>query len=182
MNNPYESKTNQDCRRDPFLGFKPKMVILDDDPIVTTVIREHIQTCYPIAEVRAYNEPVIKGGYDVYFVDNDFNGKRLASILVSQIREISPNALVVALSSTLDLDELRRLVNQGCNVVYNKRFPQKSQDAREVIDNYIKVLRENQGFQKRGRFIDLLGSLRSLLDQWNVRLNKNIPENITKNN
>jgi DNA-binding NarL/FixJ family response regulator len=152
--------------------FKPRILIVDDDPIVTAVIQQHLRKHYVEAEVCFTNEPVIRPGFDIYFLDNDFGGAAMANRLLRQIRELSPQALVVALSNTLDLPVLQDLMNGGCNVVYDKRYPAESKEAREVINNYLKILEDRYNSSSRASLVNLVGSLKQLLGAWNSRLAK----------
>jgi len=154
--------------------YKARFLIVDDDQVVTSFFRAHLGCHFPKALVEVENRPWIAPGYDVYFVDNDFGGKRMATKLISEIREIEPQALVVALSATLELDTLRRLVNLGCNAVYSKRNPDLSSDAREVIANYLSVVERKHALgTRRSRFTSTVASLFDLLAEWNKRLDDN---------
>ena len=154
--------------------FQPKIIVIDDDSIVTSVIRHHLKTNFPQAVIEVSNEPIVRPGYDIYFLDNDFGGLPMAKSLLQQVREASPHALVVALSNTLDLEVMRDLINGGCNIVYDKRYPADSIEARQVIYNYLAVLEDRHNQVNRPGLIDLANSLKRLLGEWNARLNKEI--------
>ena len=162
--------------------FRPKILVLDDDPIVTTIISQHLKVTFPTATVSVSNRPVVEPGFNIYFIDNDFDGEQMAASLLDDVRECAPHALVVAMSTTLNLDDLQSLVNRGCNVVYNKRRPQDSKDAQEVIEKYISILEESHLQKRKTDFIDLLRSIKELLKQWNQRLSREIPSGFSKSN
>ena len=155
--------------------FRPTILILDDDPVVTRVIGQHLKVTFPECDVSVSNKPEVIPGFNVYFIDNDFDGKHLAKDLLSQVRQLAPHALVVALSSTLTMDDLQALVNRGCNAVYSKQNPHRSEEAKEVIRQYISVLQEREEVKDTYGFLDLLHSMKALLSQWNHRLSKQLP-------
>jgi DNA-binding NarL/FixJ family response regulator len=90
--------------------------------------------------------------------------------LLRKIRQVSPNALVVALSNTLDLETMEQLMNGGCNAVYNKRFPERSADARAVIRNYLEIVSGLKAGRAPGKITDVARSLRQLVSEMNKRL------------
>ena len=157
---------NKDSRK----GFSPRMLILDDDPIASAVIRKQLQLSFPEAVVDIQHDPQVLPGYDVYLVDNDFNGKYLAGHLVKEARSLSPSALIVSLSSTLDLSTLYEMVNDGCNAVFDKGNPHESWQAKQVIRNYLTVLSDAYLSRKKFSVVQLLFSLKRLLKEWNTRL------------
>jgi len=175
MINKIENETNNSrgvsSKHQPF---RPRFLILDDDQIVATVMHRHLGTCFPNAIIEISTEALALPNYDIYFIDNDFGGKQLAFTLLNQIREISPFALVVAMSNTLDLRVMKELVNGGCNAVYDKRFPEQSNAAREVIQNYISIVEEKSSRSNQNTLIEVIRSIKTLLWQWNKRLEKSI--------
>ena len=170
MKNPDDSPTATLAALHEHDTMAPRMAILDDDPIVSKVMRVHLLNSFPEATVEVYNDPVVEPGFDIYFLDNDFNGRQLGLKLLRDIRRISPHALVVALSNTLDLETVTKLTNGGCNAVYNKRFPQNSDDARDVIRNYLAVLAQMRSRKNGFSMADMIHSMKRLLGEWNQRL------------
>lgn len=158
------------------------MLLIDDDPVVTTVFKAHLNGSFPNALVEAINQPQAVPGFDVYFVDNDFDGEHLACDLITEIRQVEPQALIVALSSTVNLDTLQKLMNLGCNAIYSKRDPQASADARSVISNYLAILeKQNATSQSRGAFSSTVASLFELLGEWNRRLSIDLSKDASSN-
>jgi|GEM_PF-1315244 len=156
-------------------AFQPKFLIMDDDTVVTSVFKAHLGAHFPWVKIHVSNQPIAEPGYDVYFIDNNFDGKHLAAILIDQIRQLEPQALIVTLSATLDLNALRQLVNLGCNAVYSKQAPIESSDARRVIGNYLGIIdRQLTDSENRNSFSDTVSSLFQLLDAWNRRLGANL--------
>ena len=146
--------------------------IIDDDPIASAVMKTRLTNQFPNSEIKTSKEPIVMPDCDVYFVDNDFGGKSLANVLLRQIRELNPNALVVAMSSTLDQDELEALINGGCNAIYNKNRAAQSKEVFEVVENYMNALKKQASNRKPIRGI--IHSIHDLIEQWNRRLSNEI--------
>jgi len=155
----------------PQPNVQAKMLVIDDDPVVTTVFKAHLSSIYENVQIDTVNEPKAIPSYDIYFIDNDFNGEHLACELIEQIREVEPQTLIVALSRTVNLNTLQKLMNLGCNAIYNKRDLQQSADARMVISNYISFLeKQSANGENRNVFSNTVSSLFELLGEWNKRL------------
>ena len=152
----------------------PKLCIIDDDPIFTAVLKARLQNQFPDLSIETESDPVISPGYDIYFIDNDFNGDSLISVLLRQIRELNPNALVVASSNTLDAEKLVELMNGGCNAAYEKSAPEGCAEVFSVIENYLSVLKRQLSLNNGKPLQGLVQSLQSLLREWNRRLSHNI--------
>jgi DNA-binding NarL/FixJ family response regulator len=147
--------------------------IIDDDPIAAGCMRTRLLQKFSQCSVTVYDEPIVTPMLDIYFVDNDFNGQRMATQLLREIRELNPNALVVAMSSTLEQSTLLALMNGGCNAVYDKNKPHECDAMFEVIENYLSVLQQLRVGHTRNPFRSVVLSLRELVHEWNNRLNKN---------
>lgn len=150
---------------------KFRALIMDDNPIITAVMQEHLKVFFPSIVSSVAHEPTVLPDFDIYFVDNDFEGEHRGISLVRQIRDISPNALVVALSNTLNVEEFSKMMNQGCNLSYDKRNPMNSTAAREVINNYLDLLKEQMIAQSKNKLQRAISSVQHLLSTWNNRLN-----------
>lgn len=144
--------------------------IIDDDPIAALSMRHRLNLKFPECTVNTYLEPIVTPMLDIYFVDNDFNGQAMATALLREIRELNPNALVVVMSSTLDNETLQKLMNGGCNAVYDKARPHDGEAVFDVIANYMQVLTQIRKSQTRNPFGRAITSLSELLKQWNQRL------------
>ena len=168
-------KTNTDIIKNTQNGIAPRFLIMDDDSIVTTLFKRHFETHFPDAEIDCVNKPEAEPGYDVYFIDNDFGGRRLARQIADEIRRFQPNAFIVTLSLTIDFHQLRELVNSGCNAVYSKNTPDSSVDVRKAIREYLIAKEEAATLEKSGKTINFtLQSITSLIRQWNRRLQTNL--------
>lgn len=153
-------------------GAQIRIGIIDDDPVVALYMRRRLSMKFPESTVTTYSEPIVTPTLDIYFVDNDFNGQLMATALLSEIRKLNPNALVVAMSSTLDNETLQKLMNGGCNAVYDKNHPHDGEAVFEVVANYVQVLTQVRKGQTRNPFGRAVTSLSELLKQWNQRLSK----------
>ncbi|MFT5825809.1 MAG: DNA-binding NarL/FixJ family response regulator, partial [Yoonia sp.] len=151
----------------------PRIGIIDDDPIAAGSMRARLLQKFSQCSVTVYDQPIVTPMLDVYCVDNDFNGQPMATTLLREIREQNPNALVVAMSSTLEQPTLLALMNGGCNAVYDKNKPHDCDAAFEVIANYLAVLQRLREGHTRTPFSGAVLSLRELLHEWNNRLSKN---------
>lgn len=124
----------------PNRPFQPRVLILDDDPIICRVFTIHLLNAFPGANIECSHEPIAKAGYDVYFVDNDFEGIHMGENLIEKIKELSPEALVVCLSATVTPEKICSLISKGCNLVYDKAQPQNSHGARDIINGYLEII------------------------------------------
>jgi DNA-binding NarL/FixJ family response regulator len=154
--------------------FRPRFYIIDDDPVVSKVMEARLLAQFPHSEITSTTDPVVTPDYHVYFVDNDFGGTKLATLLLRQIRELNPNALVIAMSSSLDQPALESLMNGGCNAIYNKNCPEQADEVFEVIENYTNIIRNKQSLNNRTPLRGIIHSLQALIQQWNQRLDKDI--------
>lgn len=155
----------------PKLCTKAEIGIIDDDPVVSTFMQALLRRQFPECNVQVIHEPKAPPLLDVYFVDNDFEGRPMATILLTEIRKTNPNAMVVAMSACLEERTLRELMNGGCNAVYDKNHPEDSDTVFEVVRNYLHTL-EQVGIKRSPRLAitKTVSSIRDLLSEWNQRL------------
>ena len=153
---------------------QPRFFIIDDDPVIGNVMRARLTAHFPDCEITHTTEPVVAPNYHVYLVDNDFAGERLATHLLRQIRELNPNALVIAMSSSLDQKALEQLMNGGCNAIYNKASQSQAKEIFEVIENYLAIIKNRHLLDTEKPLRGVIQSLQGLIKQWNQRLTKDI--------
>ena len=151
---------------------KYKVGIIDDDPLICDVVSSVLRSNFEDIEVYIYNEPVVSPTLDIYIIDNQFDGECYIKGLLKEIRSCNPNALVVAMSATLDFDVLRELMNSGCNAAWNKNWDQ-SEEILNIIKTYIHTLERAKTKQSKG-MKGAFDSLTDLLTQWNERLKNDI--------
>lgn len=126
----------------------------------------------PPFECETRDQPNVDGQFDVYFLDNDFQGRRVAAELAQHIRQRRPGALIIAFSGTLDQQTLKKLINAGCSGACDKSVPSDLDDAIGVARQFIDKLKQQREAERpqRGGLVDAVRSIRGLLDSWNTRL------------
>jgi len=148
-----------------------KALLLDDDPYALEFLRAILSERYPGLAIDTRSEPDPTGEYDVYLLDDDFEGVRLAGKLARRIRAQRPAALILAFSASLDGATLKELLGAGCNGVCDKRVPGDLPEMLVALDRCIEELEErNQEppADLSGRY--LVKTFRELFRQWNERL------------
>ena len=152
-----------------------KALVVDDDIWSLRMITGMLAQCFPDIAVEAREEPDCSGDFDIYFIDNDFNGRPLAKDLAIEIRQRDPDALVVAVSSKLDSDLLRELINLGCNGACDKSVAGDMPRAMEIVGAFIETRARMAAAtsvesSSSGGLVGTINSIRGLLREWNQRL------------
>ena len=148
-----------------------KALLLDDDPYALEFLRAILSERYPGLEIHARSEPDPTGEYDVYLLDDDFEGVRLAGKLARRIRAQRPEALILAFSASLDDRTLKDLLGAGCNGVCDKRVPGDLPEMLEALDRCMSELEREQHRPPSDlstRY--LVNTFRDLFRAWNRRL------------
>jgi len=150
-------------------GKGSRALVLDDDKYALEFLRALLAERYPELEVVGRLEPDPDGVFDVYFLDDDFEGIRLAGKLARRIRVRQPEAIIVAFSASLDARTLRELIDAGCNGVCDKKVPG---DIPEMLASLDRCLEEVAAARSRELTAKghLLGTFRDLFAEWNRRL------------
>jgi DNA-binding NarL/FixJ family response regulator len=148
-----------------------KALLLDDDPYALEFLRAILSERYPGLSIDVRSEPDPTGEYDLYLLDDDFEGVRLAGKLARRIRAQRPEALILAFSASLDGQTLKDLLGAGCNGVCDKRVPADLPEMLASLDRCIEEVEE----QRAERPSDLTGrylvkTFRELFRAWNQRL------------
>jgi len=143
---------------------RPRALLVDDDPWALRWLAASLAARFPELEVVARDSPDVSGAFDLYLVDNDFAGRRLAGELAATIRRRRPGAFVMAVSSDLDRPTLKALVNAGCQGACVKSDAQEVEEALQAVGAYL------QARSRRGGVADALRAIEDLLVQWNGRL------------
>lgn len=150
---------------------KYRALLVDDDPDSLALLRHMLERGFPTLSIETRSQPHVDEGFDLYFVDNDFNGSCLAGELAETIREISSQSLVVAFSARLDAATLKRLINAGCDWVCDKSMPEEMLKMLKMVESYIDM--RNSDLQTDSASTGLLPTVRAiteLITQWNTRL------------
>ena len=138
-----------------------RLLVLDDDPWARRLIEHRVRARFPSLSISATAEPAAAPGYDIYLVDNEFDGDRVATGLVAELRRVAPEAAIVVLSAQLDAWTLRRLIASGCNGAFDKCDP----DDWDALEAQIEAR-----LQRRPRPRGALGAARGVLEAWSTRL------------
>jgi hypothetical protein len=145
-----------------------RVAIIDDDPVIGGIMTVALNGRFPELDTYLYTNPDIIPKMDIYFIDNEFNGKYMASRLLLDIREVNPNALIIAMSATLELKTVEYLMNHGCNGVWDKNhIGSQSDDVYTIIENYINIM--NKVKAKKDKQCSLK-SIQNALSKWNKKL------------
>jgi CheY-like chemotaxis protein len=142
-------------------------LLLDDDPWALELLRGHLEEFFPTLTAVTRLEPDPSGDFDVFLIDNDFNGVDHAEVLARQIRHRLPHALIVAFSATLSATVLRRLINGGCDGACEKANPAELLQLFGIIRAHLGARR--QRLRETG-FLGAVRAVRGLLAEWNKRL------------
>jgi DNA-binding NarL/FixJ family response regulator len=150
-----------------------KALLLDDDPYALEFLRAVLSERYPDLAIDARAEPDPTGEYDVYLLDDDFEGVRLAGKLARRIRAQRPEALILAFSASLDGPTLKELIGAGCNGVCDKRVPADLPEMLAALDRCLNEIAEQHSeppSDLSGRY--LVKTFRELFRAWNQRLDE----------
>ena len=148
-----------------------KALLLDDDPYALEFLRAILSERYPGLKIDVRSEPDPTGEYDLYLLDDDFEGVRLAGKLARRIRAQRPEALILAFSASLDGQTLKELLGAGCNGVCDKRVPADLPEMLSALDRCVSELEEQRSeppSDLSGRY--LVKTFRALFQAWNQRL------------
>ena len=150
---------------------KKKIAIIDDDPFVVAHLKSALLRRIPEAGVLGIVEPVAPAGFDVYIVDQDFNGDSRGQDVVQRIRSFNPGSLVLAYSAHLDRDFLRALLREGCEGAFDKGSLEDLDAMIDIIESHfatsgsVEIAVSGVGNTVR--------AISGLLHEWNLRLATN---------
>ncbi len=146
-----------------------RALLLDDDKYALEFLKTVLAERYPDLEIDTRLEPDPSGDYDLFFLDDDFDGIRLAGKLARRIRTRRPEAVVLAFSASLDEGTLKELLGAGCNGVCDKKVPSDMPAMLEALDRcLIELNRSRMRASSTSGF--LLNTFRDLFREWNRRL------------
>lgn len=148
---------------------QPTLLIVDDDQDAAEWLSFSLQSRFPQLKIDIRLVPDGSGTYDIFLIDNDFNGTCLASELARVIRSANSEALIVAFSAYLDRQTLKQLVNLGCDGACDKSDPQDVERMSQIISAYLDKLNQMPKKNSSG-FLGAVRSISELLRQWNQRL------------
>jgi DNA-binding NarL/FixJ family response regulator len=148
-----------------------RALLLDDDRYALEFLQALLLDRHPDLSIEMRSTPDPSGAFDVYFLDDDFEGVRLAGKLARRIRAQRPEALILAFSASLDAPTLKELLASGCDGVCDKKVPS---DVPEMLDALDRCLAE-LSVASRSPVVDphrphLVATFRELFHEWNRRL------------
>ncbi|MCK0067853.1 MULTISPECIES: hypothetical protein [Kordiimonas] len=146
-----------------------KLLILDDDLHYTGMLALKLKARFPELKVSSSTQKTLIHGYDIYILDNDFNGQKCGARLAEQVREQAPDSLVIILSGTLELELLKRLVNCHTAGVFDKGNIDELQAMNELIEAYIQS--ENlKPTENKISFAETFSGISDMISEWNKKL------------
>ena len=150
-----------------------RALLLDDDEYALEYLKAVLLDAYPKLEIETRLHPDVTGDFEFFFLDDDFEGIRLAGKLARKIRVTHPNAIVLAFSASLDARTLKELLAAGCSGVCDKKVPSDMPTMLAALGRCIDELAETTSQKRRGR-TRLITTIRSLFREWNQRLDTQV--------
>ncbi len=147
-------------------------LVMDDDLWSLRMMKGILRECFPQMQIHVRDEADCSGDYDIYYLDNDFNGYRVAARFASEIRARRPDALIIAYSANLDADTLKSLINAGCNGVCDKGQPDDLPRTMEITRAYVEALLAPASPSRPTGVTHTIRSAKELLHEWNSRLDR----------
>lgn len=152
----------------PDRGEGLRALLLDDDEYALDFLEAILRDRYPGLALERRLEPSPEGEFDLYFLDDDFEGVRLAGELARRIRRDRPGAIVLAFSASLDASTLKELLGAGCNGVCDKKVPRDLPEMLATLDRCV----EQMEARRDQRPDSMLRTFRELFREWNRRLER----------
>lgn len=148
-----------------------RALILDDDPLAQQTLQAHLEAEIPGVSVTCRLEPDPQGDFDIYFLDNQFDGVDCAARLAKEIRQNTAEKLVIAFSGTLNSKILKSLINAGCDGVCDKTEPDDLPNALRIARNFADSLKSQPDAPPGpSGVIGAVRAISDLLREWNTRL------------
>lgn len=148
-----------------------KALLLDDDENVLAILRHFLRERIPNIKVEVTCRPNMAAGYDIYLIDNDFDGRRVGFRLAMEAREQAPDALIIAYSSKLDRTLLKQLIYSSCDGAFDKDNPEELAEMLRLIEAFT-AQRVWDAPTIDGSRISMLREMSELLRSWNSRLDE----------
>ncbi len=152
-----------------FGGRRPRALLVDDDRHALDHLELLLTSRFPELEVETRTRPDISGAFDFYFLDNDFDGQRLAANLAGRVRAERPGVTIVAFSGVLDVETLKHLINVGCDGVCDKEEPQSWRPILELVESRLASMEARHRHAVFGGVRNAAFSIQRLLADWNQR-------------
>ena len=151
------------------MSMQHKLLIMDDDLHYSGMLALRLRRYFPEIKVSSISNGNCINGYDIYILDNDFNGEKKGAALAEELREKEPTSLIIILSATLEKSMLIRLVNCHAAGVFDKGELTELEPLFELIEDYI--AKPALGvLPQQGEETTIFSGISSVLSQWNKRL------------
>lgn len=147
-----------------------RLLLIDDDPLVASILLLRIKGACPDIAAETTTEPEARDGYDVYIIDNDFGGQREGLRLAEAIATVAPRAAVLMLSSHLDVHLLKRAMGVHCRGAFDKREPDDITALIRTVSEIIAALPAEPGQRAVRGTRTLVGEMTGLIREWNRRI------------
>jgi DNA-binding NarL/FixJ family response regulator len=146
-------------------------LVIDDDVWSLRIMKGLLSECFPRMGGTVRDTPDPSGEFDIYFIDNEIEGRVMAAELAAAIRKDQPDALIIAYSGRLDGPTLKQLINAGCNGACDKSIPSDLAETMEITKAWIEQrLRQGREPVRGAGFVTAIRSMTDLLGEWNSRL------------
>lgn len=146
-----------------------KLLILDDDPHYGDMLALKLRRHFPELMISFSTHDHPMANYDIYILDNDFGGTQRGAFLAEQIRQTSPQSLVVMLSGTLQIDVLKRLVNCHAAGVFDKADASATYKLFDLVERYL-ITSARKSEPVKPKSVNPVKAVHGLLNAWNERL------------
>jgi hypothetical protein len=138
---------------------------------VHMLLEEKLNARFPELSIVSSAEPVLHDDFDVYIIDNDFNGVECCADAVERARIANPASLIVSFSSHLNVPTLKRLIDHGCDAVFEKGRPEELENLIASVGTYFAGGHPGYAKAQPGRRTNgLVRELTTLVSSWNDRL------------
>ncbi len=147
-----------------------KLLILDDDPHYSGMLALKIRQNFPELLVTTCDQHTVMEGYDIYVLDNDFQGEKWGAKLAETVRIGQPESLVIILSGTLEKSLLKRLVNCHAAGVFDKSEESELPLMFALMEKYLLNTECLKPKKVSNSFSSPFKDISAMLSAWNERL------------
>lgn len=144
-----------------------RVLILDDDENASALLEYRLLERHADLEISVSAAPTPLPGFDIYFVDNDFDGESHLVEVVAQLRRQNPDCLCIAFSGCLEHETLKQLVHAGCDYVCEKG---RQQDLDRTLDLVEDFIRTPPSSRRDSGFLSTVRAVTDLFREWNRRM------------
>jgi hypothetical protein len=144
---------------------------MDDDPAVHMMLEAKLKQRFSGLSIVTSTEPKPYDGFDVYILDNDFNGIEACADAAERARIANPEGLILAYSSHLNIPTLKRLVSGGCDAAFEKGRADELENLINAVGSHLGGVRPGYGGARFPQSsAGLVRELTDLVASWRDRL------------